>query len=150
MCCRHGSQAVPSPDLWQRARGAGQWLGHGSAQQLCHVPSTGLYSTGSCGVAVSAPLFCWPLQQSLFFGEGSPGVSLGMKPSPGLAEAPLLLPSLGKGRHLDRVTVWERAWEELGTQVLAVTYLGTTSLLSQILSSIWACSSLGSWGSCSL
>lgn len=75
-------------------------------------------------------------------------MSLGMKPSLGLAEASLLLPgkaSLEKGR----VTVWERAWEELGTQVLAVTYLGTISL-SQILSSIWACSSLGSWDSCSL
>lgn len=103
------------------------------------MPSTGLYGTSSFGVALSALLFCWPLQQSLFFGEGSPGVSLGMMPSLGLAEAPLLLPgeaSLGKGRHLERVTVWERAWEELGTQVLAVTYLGTTSVLSQILSSI--------------
>lgn len=111
------------------------------------MPSTGLYGTTSFGVALSAPLFCWPLQQSLLFGEGSPGVSLGMKSSLGLAETPLLLPgeaSLGKERYLDRVTVWERAREELGTQVLAVTHLGTTSLLSQILSSIWACSSLGS------
>lgn len=76
-------------------------------------------------------------------------MSLGMKPSLGLTEASLLLPdetSLEKGR----ITVWERAWEELGTQVLAVTYLGTISLSSQILSSIWTCSSLGSWGSCSL
>lgn len=147
------ARAVSCPGLWHWARGAGQSPGHGSAQQPSHVSSTGLYGAGSFGVAVSAPLFCWPLQQSLFFGEGSLELSRGMKPSSGLAEASLLLPgeaSLGNGRHLDRVTVWERAWEELGTQVLAVTYLGTTSLLSQILSSIWACSSLGSWGSCSL
>lgn len=34
--------------------------------------------------------------------------------------------------------------------VLAIAYLGTASLPSQILSSICACSSLGSRGSCSL
>lgn len=148
MCCRHGCLGCFLP--WLVALGKRSW----SLTRAWFCPAAlpraqhWAYGAGSFGVAVSAPLFCWPLQQSLFFGEGSPGVSLGMKLSPGLAEAPLLLPgeaSLGKGRHLDRVTVWERAWE-----VLAVTYLGTTSLLSQILSSIWACSSLGSWGSCSL
>lgn len=73
------------------------------------MPSTGLYGAGSFGVALSAPLFCWPLQQSLFFEEESPGLSLGMKPSPGLAEAPLLLPgeaSLGKGRHLEAESLY--------------------------------------------
>lgn len=150
MCCRHGCPGCFLP--WLVALGKEELVIDEAMvlPRLCHMPSTGFYGTSSFGVALSAPLFCWPLQQSLLFGEGSPGVSLGVKSSLGLAEAPLLLPgeaSLGKGRHFDRVTVWERASDELGTQVLAITYLGTISLLSQILSSSWACSSLGSWGS---
>lgn len=111
------------------------------------MPSTGLYGAGSFGVALSAPLFCWPLQQSLFFGEESPGLSLGMKPSPGLAEASLLQPGeafLGKGRHFRQghcMGKGVRGTWHLGARCR---YLGTTSLSSQILSSIWACSSLGS------
>lgn len=74
---------------------------------------------------------------------------------PGAGCSPLFaagrgIPGEGEARHLSRVSSRERAQWEFGIQVLAIAYLGAASLSSQILSSICACSSLGSRGSCSL
>lgn len=74
----------------------------------------------------------------------------GMQPSPGLAAAACCLLSdlsLPTGRHRGRVSGWDRMWGQLNTWAFAVTYLGIASLSLQVLSSISACSSLGS---CSL
>lgn len=42
-----------------------------------HLLSVGLYGASSFWAVLSAPFFCWPLQQCLLFGEGSPESLLG-------------------------------------------------------------------------